>query len=285
MSLTQVIKIKEIKEFLDENFIFPKVKVQAELLAPPLTKNYALVGTAFDYLVRFYVQRVNKSTCLEGKWICEESIEYLKEILENFANEFSPEDYLRFLNRAVDAFQRTKELRQVYLETGVFSDELIEASLLIAKLDPIVRAGPTVISSIIKNFDSVDPEDVLDLKNLVSLLKPEFFTKKEICLLNPTFGEGSVLVGGADADLIIDDLIIDIKTVKKAEFKREYFRQLLGYYLLSHIGLDIKINKLGIYFSRHGYLLTIDVKELMKDKPVRQIAEEFKSLVREIFHR
>jgi hypothetical protein len=32
--------------------------------------------------------------------------------------------------------------------------------------------------------------------------------------LNPTFGDGSVLVGEADVDILMDDFIIDIRTVK-----------------------------------------------------------------------
>lgn len=291
MSLTQIIKMEEVKEFLDKNFIFPKIKVQAKLLAPPLTKNYALVGTAFDYLIRFYVQRLNENTCSEGKWICEISIEKLEDMWRKgiFVEGIFPEDHLKFLNKALHTVQRAKELEQIYLKTGVFSDELIETSLLIAKLDPIVRAGPFVISSVIKSFEHIEPEDVLDLKNLVSLLKPEFFTKRKICLLNPTFGEGSALVGGADADMIIDDTLIDIKTVKKAELKREYFRQLFGYYILSYIDKsnrseDVEINRLGIYFSRHAYLLTISIDEILKNRSMSQIVDEFISLVKRFFN-
>ena len=291
MSLTQVVKIKEVKDFLDENFIYPKVKIKAELLAPPLTKNYALIGTAFDYLVRFYVQRINKNTCIEGRWACEISIEKLERMGSNvflLNDDYSPIDHLPLLNKAKQIVEKAKKLKEIYLKTGVFTDELLKISLLLAKLDSIYRAGIHVLRSLVKDFEYVDYNDILDLRNLVSLLRPEFFTKKDICILNPEFGRASDLVGGADADLIIDSTLIDIKTVKNAQLKREYFRQLLGYYMLSNMDringkIDLETNKLGIYFSRHAYLLTIDVEKIMKDKPIKKIVEEFRELVKSVY--
>jgi hypothetical protein len=40
--------------------------------------------------------------------------------------------------------------------------------------------------------------------------------------LNPDFGFASKLVGGADADIVLDSTLIDIKTVKAATLKPEY---------------------------------------------------------------
>jgi len=37
----------------------PPLDRARELLAPPLSRDYGLVGTAFDYLLRFYIQRLN----------------------------------------------------------------------------------------------------------------------------------------------------------------------------------------------------------------------------------
>jgi hypothetical protein len=37
----------------------PYFKLDKPLLAPPLTSNYQLVGIAFEYLLRFYLERIN----------------------------------------------------------------------------------------------------------------------------------------------------------------------------------------------------------------------------------
>jgi hypothetical protein len=77
------------------------------------------------------------------------------------------------------------------------------------------------------------------------------------------------LVGGADADIIIDDMIIDIKTTKHLRLLPEDYYQLIGYYVLSLLGKlnggrsRGKIKRLGIYFSRYGYLYTFNVKDII----------------------
>lgn len=67
-------------------------------------------------------------------------------------------------------------------------------------------------------------------------------------IANPTF-LGSSDVGGADADLIVDDRLIEIKTTKRKSLDRVTAYQLVGYLLLDY---DDKygINRLGFYASR-----------------------------------
>ena len=47
--------------------------LKVELKAPPRTKNYMLVGVAFDYLFRFEMQRLNPSV-IARKWVAEHSL-------------------------------------------------------------------------------------------------------------------------------------------------------------------------------------------------------------------
>jgi len=47
------------------------------------------------------------------------------------------------------------------------------------------------------------PKKLLDdLEAMLALVKPRLFRAQRRCILNPTFGSASALVGGADADLI-----------------------------------------------------------------------------------
>jgi hypothetical protein len=144
------------------------------------------------------------------------------------------------------------------------TDQLIESTLLLAQLDPIFRAG-----IVDENLGTVYKEDVADLRNLISIVDPEVFKAQELCLLNPTFGEGSRLVGGADADLVIDNTIVDIKTTKKLALQRKHFDQLIGYYVLhetagvGELRPKPEITKVAIYFSRHAYLHVLDLCEII----------------------
>lgn len=130
-----------------------------------------------------------------------------------------------------EIIQYSKKVRDEFIKTGKMSSDLYKAVLLLAQVDVIYRAG--VVD---ENLGNVDEKDIEDLKNLISVAKPEYFKAKKICILNPTFGIASQLVGGADCDLVIDDAIIDIKTTKKLDLTRNYFDQLIGYYILYKIG-------------------------------------------------
>ena len=74
--------------------------------------------------------------------------------------------------------------------------------------------------------------------------------------LNHTFGDGFVLVGGADADILMDDSIIDVKTVKDPKVTLKILQS--DHWLLYTAedrrikGLDSskQIAKISLYFSR-----------------------------------
>src|SRR5258708_22192968 len=60
MSLTSFIESNAtVRARLLSEFVKPHFRVKAELKAPPLTQSYGLTGTAFDYLLRFYVEKLN----------------------------------------------------------------------------------------------------------------------------------------------------------------------------------------------------------------------------------
>jgi hypothetical protein len=191
------------------------------------------------------------------------------------------EERYQSIKKIVDT---AKERYKTYLQSGELTDELIGSAIQLARLEMVYRIG--LLSDYI---DSVRSEDVQDLKKMMSLINADQFKTKNVCILNPTFGIASKIVGGADADLIIDDTLIEIKTTINPKFERDYFNQLIGYLVLKRICemkilvmspdpekpenilpneeaydfssiSDHKINKIGVYFSRYGVLQTIDVR-------------------------
>lgn len=91
-----------------------------------------------------------------------------------------------------------------------------------------------------------------------------------------------MLVGGADADLFIDGMLIDIKTTKKLELQRSYLDQLIGYYVLHKIGgigelkPKTEISKVAIYFSRYGYLYVLEIQDIINRKTFPAFIRWFK---------
>jgi hypothetical protein len=179
--------------------------------------------------------------------------------------------------KVVEIIRYSKKVYDEFIKGETTSSDVLKAVLLLAQVDVIYRAG-----LVDENLGNVDEKDMKDLKNLISLVKPEYFKAKKICLLNPTFGKASQLVGGADCDLVIGDTIIDIKTTKKLELTRNYFDQLMGYYILYKIetidGMlsNCEIKRLGIYFSRYAYLHFIDVQDVIREDTFPTFVEWFK---------
>ena len=77
MSLTSFLNKKDVREKFREEFPKPTFNIKKELLAPPFTKRYGLVGTAFDYLLRFYIKYLNPSA-ITKPWVAERGLEILK---------------------------------------------------------------------------------------------------------------------------------------------------------------------------------------------------------------
>lgn len=265
MSLTSFLKNKDVKSAFERAFKKPQFDLQAELLAPPLTNNYSLVGTAFDYLLRFYIKRLNPDA-VEHSWVSESALCYLL-----MGPHGVPIDY-KIIEKVEKTIQYAKKAYSEYINTGIMNHDLFKTVLLLAQIDSVYREGARAIyRNGFLDESNIDENDIKDLRNLISIVKPEYFKSRKICILNPTFGKASRLVGGADCDLIIDDAIIDIKTTKKLDLTRNYFDQLIGYYILYTIGnidgmpTDCKVKRLGIYFSRYAYLLFIDVLDVIKE--------------------
>lgn len=243
----------------------PKVMLNGGILATPLSDHYGLVGTAFDYLLRFYLERVNETAEARG-WVAEESLELLRVIGER-----GP------LSKAKAIIRRARDAKADYLKTGEVTDKLLESAILLGQLDGVYRAA-----LIDPNLGTVDHHDVEDLRNLLSIVKPDVFKAKETCILNPVFAKSN-LVGGADADFIIDDTLFEVKTTKHLGLRAAYYHQLVGYYILYTLGglfesdARFEIRKLAIYYSRHALVQSFDVNTILGGTDFRTFLKWFKT--------
>lgn len=80
-------------------------------------------------------------------------------------------------------------------------------------------------------------------------------------ILNPTF-VGSVDVGGADADFVVDGCLIDIKTTKNPKIEPSWLYQIVGYLLLDYDD-TFAIRSVGIYMARQGKLFKWSADDLL----------------------
>lgn len=99
-------------------------------------------------------------------------------------------------------------------------------------------------------------------------------------VLNPTLG--AVDTVAADADLVVDECLLDLKTTSSPGFRRDYLFQLLGYVLLD-IDNALNLSAVGIYRARFGDLLTWELDELLQQLCARPVdlsalREEFRGV-------
>ena len=253
MSLTSFLKYKDVKEKFKQEFPMPKFNLSGDLLAAPKTNHYILVGIAFDYLMRFYLKRINRNA-ITRVWVAEVDCAYASKLINDD----------KILKKIINILKDSKKIYSEYLKTGEMNDEVIKTCLLLAPLD-LFRRGLFIDPYI----GTTNPRDIEDLKDLIKLVNPKEFKSRKICVLNPTFGKASKLVGGADMDLLLDNALIDIKTTKFLKLKRDYLNQLIGYYILFLIGgIDdappkAKVEFIGVYYSRHGLLYKIPIREVV----------------------
>lgn len=258
MSLKSFIGKKEISSKLKEVVKKPKIQHSKEILAEPQSKNYTIVGIAFDYLLRMYIYRANLEIVNSFEFLGGDALS--KSLL-------SDENY----KIGVEIAEDVKYNFQQFINDGVICDKLMISCLRMSHLDLVKRVN--IISD---NFGSYDKSDVIDLKNMSSLLKEDNWKCKGICALNPNFGISSVLVGGADADLIMDDLLIDIKAIKSAGISRQYFNQILGYYILNAIENKYDIKRIGIYSARYAEFIIIKISDIVSELELNNLISWFR---------
>lgn len=266
MSLTSILDYRNkvfsgFRTLLKEQFPTPKFTTESQIRVAPIGQNYSVIGMAFDYLLRFELERRYRKSTHAGNWAAEHGLSHFRR------RSNSPSDGKKSkIDLIYEEFDRCKQVHREYINSANPKvDAIIDTCFFLSRLEAVYRtAGLTIhyVSLLPENKD-----DREELRQLMQCCSWGLFRPKTKIILNPHFGKASTLVGGADADLIIDDMLIDVKVVKDPKVTRLIYNQLIGYYLLYLIGginghKKVKLRKLGIFFARHNVLWTVDVDEV-----------------------
>ena len=268
-----MLKHPAIRAAFREAFPVDNPRLEGRLLAPPISKRASPVGTAFDYLLRFRLER-SFSSCIADTWVAENAVERLN------AGVVECDDAT--LSDANTRLASARAAHRRYMNTGKIGSALIRAAVDLAQLDAIYRTGRTY------GFYNADADDLGDLRGILGVAKSSFVMPSQTCYLNPNFGDASSLVGGADADLVIDGALIDIKTTKTLSFGQEMYNQLVGYCILSRLGKlngrdKVDLSSVAVYFARYGVLHTIPISGIEKALD-RKFMSFFEKAATSMFH-
>lgn len=118
-----------------------------------------------------------------------------------------------------------------YCETSVPTDGhrkwMAEYAIRLARLDPLVRRG--VFD---RHFEVALSEDVDDIVPMLSASRVRLFIAAAPLRLNFSFGQSSIAIAGAEADILAHNGLTDIKVRTRCAVSLKVLDQLLGYILL-----------------------------------------------------
>jgi hypothetical protein len=279
-------------------------------MVAPKSERYMMVGTAFNYLLRFELQR-RAPHAVARCWTAESAPDNIwckndkgvtsfrhlsrddKGVISLAAHPDGDPHSLEKLaqevaGRARNVVDKAKLAQARYVKstspTRLDQADLAGHAIRLAKLDDSSRSCGRFDST----FEEAAVEDVEDLLALLAIVPFNALFHDRVMLLNPIFGQTSSLVGGADADLIVGDMLVDFKTTKSDKMAADDLDQLLGYYLLARRQrqADPKfpaINRLAIYFCRQSYLWTLDATTWTEHPLFAETEEWFFSHAKEVF--
>ena len=232
---------------------------------------YADVGRAIDYRIRYFYPAGPIDDLVAWKHGHRIVWERYTRLAEKYPDE---KQYTHFLRASVEFFLRVRTFIQTTRPEGRLLDPREEALLarycyVLGVFELAYRTGDDYWLFCPGRPHNVDfwlaqvPQAVVS--DLVRLARLFFQRHRDLLakpvILNPTFA-GSTDVGGADADLIIDGCLLELKCSKHETLSPVWLRQLAGYVLLDYADA-LHIRSVGIYMVRHGVLLSWPLDEFL----------------------
>lgn len=251
------------------------------------------VGTAFDYLFRAQLARwAREDPAASMVWIATRGLSWLNVSREEalivdmdgpvwlgpdclaLAKGPYRDTLVGRIYLGYDAACRTWE--RFVSGKNVKDDAFIDAVWLLAGLEAAYRATAYPVSAEVV-FEPPDAASRNSVRLLWEVLRGRsaMFTGATQRIYNPKFGDASNLVDGADADIVLDDTLIDIKATVRAGYKWTDAAQLASYVVFAAMcGKPWPIRRAGIYQARYGRLLWFDVAELAQATDLQSFARE-----------
>jgi hypothetical protein len=206
--------------------------------------NQGTIGTAVDYRLRYYFRAYDSYGTVARAGIHRRDHSFATLGCEFFDYQNELVARLNPTEHQLDACdEATLNTNCVIL---AFFEQIYRADVVHPALDSIPRPGK--IQDLIATVQPDMVQDVSQLSVAFASDAKELF--KLNAILNPKF-QGSLGIGGADADMILDKTIIDFKCASKADAStlRNAALQLLGYVLLDYDD-EYSLSEILVYLPR-----------------------------------
>lgn len=301
MTLTQELDRSDsrVRKFIDACFVIGPAEVrrampQADrtrlntMLLPPPEEispgGLGTVGTAFDYRVRFVLEGLparplaahRGAALLAGRCEARLSGDRVERIDTNASPVYglprSPGVSTKLVRQFFTEFERLTAGSDALARKDADDTTVAQYCLTLALFEEVYRAAGSPYfdspllylrrGATLDNLLSlVSPAQVFDVNQLWRGFSGEVGTGAKRVIGNPEFAGGGD-IGGADADLLLDDCLVELKASKRPPVLAQVLRQLMGYVLLDYED-EYSIRSVAVYAARQRAFLKFTLHELL----------------------
>jgi hypothetical protein len=285
MSLLHELKTNtKLKELID---IHLKIKGRDLKRTPARTidrtlssSQRSLLGTAYDYMLRWhletpYIKNMHFEELIV--YISQNSVAVngLKTFIRN--NEESHNAYK--LGAAVSHFKAIVVEIANFIKHGMNEERYLVSLHQLYAYDATYRSGKSeYVDKVMKNTTYRHLKTMDELREMRAVMLKSDIVKEYLNTsdkyLNPSFGN-SHLLGGADADLIIGDRLVEIKATMESVVQKSHLRQLVGYAILSKLD-GLEIEEISIYFPEYDFEEVMNLSDVVND--MDELTEQVQAL-------
>lgn len=266
MSLSMVIADPLVRRRLD--LFIPDVsrKIEAKMLVPPRSADCRIIGGAFDYALRMKLVRAG-GRVRHGPWVAEMSAAALFWKYAYASSLDSSAFWDPLARKSLRVVQEARRfMESASSSSGSVDEETAFHALRLARLDQEYRAGYSD-----GKFDRASRAEISEVVALLDVTPFDRFRHRRAVVCNPVLDMKGRVVGGADADLVVGDRLVELKTVNRSSVDISWVRQLVGYLVLarhpSASGAEpLSIRTLEIYSSRHAAFWSIQVDDVVRQR-------------------
>lgn len=242
MSLTKRLDCKEARAFLSRHVTHPGRRQRHPVVVAPTGLQPQRMGTAFDYALRLALAT-------------SQDLPFESVAARVYARHVRPGQPSEAAERVAVTYERARSALAGFDAPDHLTEDHARGFLWLATLDPIHRARHYGDLS-----RPIEEGMVAELVGLYNLVPWDELIGFRQTVLNPSFGDGSLRVGGADADLVVDDVVVELKSGKRTGVQAKDIRQLVCYALLAQrFGVNgdpanTAIDHIAVYHARTGVL-------------------------------
>ena len=225
------------------------------------THLYSYLGFTFDYMCRFILQKFqykyfNIKVNDIYKLVAKRGYDRLElehnEIIEKYKI-----NYVGIIDFIYNNYVYNNDVK-IYDYSRI-----LPFAYNLSKLEEIYRSCSFKEFNVSVRFP-MGRDSIWILEDLLNLFIKNFDDKFKLrennnkIIYNPNFGKYSLSIGGADADIIINDTLIDFKTSRYLNYNNgciNNLKQIVGYYLLNYLNKGVLINTLSLYYARYGIFI------------------------------